>query len=326
MSVLKVHLTYHCSAACDHCRFGCTPTSSALIDVAMVIDTARALQRSNGLDLVVLLGGEPGLYPAVTHALTTAMRGMGLQVRIETNASWATDDGRALAFLEPLYHKGVSVMFSLDAFHEPHVPPERVVRALRLSEALGGTHNIESAYLRGPGSTHPLDVRTDTLLARWSGETRIYRGPVLFVGRAAARLAPLVAAGRGIPVEPCPAVPWWPHGEQDTLDLLILDPQGNLSKGCGISLGNVHCQTVEAILAGYDAIAHPLIGRLIERGPLALAEEAMRHGLYALKADYADRCHLCQEARAALRPLYSDWLTPDQHYGTWAPAPEEAGV
>jgi hypothetical protein len=314
MSVLKIHLTYQCTAACDHCRFGCTPRRGAVLDVQTAVNAARALRDSNDLEMVVILGGEPGLYPEETYALTSALCDLGLRVRIETNACWATDDEHAVGFLEPLFAAGASVMFSLDAFHEPHVPPERVGRAVRLSSKMGGEYNLESAYLLGPGSTHAIDLRTDALLAQWAGQSRVYRGPIFFVGRAASRLAPLVARGRGVPEAPCVAVPWWSNSEQATLELLILDPWGYLSKGCGVAIGNVHQTPVEQILGGYRPEAHPIIGRLIAQGPLALAREAVDRGLYAMRADYADRCHLCQEARAALRTVYPEWLVPDQHY------------
>jgi hypothetical protein len=314
MSVLKIHLTYRCTAACDHCRFACRPGPGAVIDPSLALGVAQVLHLHNQLDLAVLMGGEPGLVPHLTHQLTRELTDMGLQVRVETNASWATDEATALRFLEPLYSMGASVMFSLDAFHEPFVPPERVGLALRLSGAMGGAHNIESAYLLGPGSSHPLDRRTEALLTEWGTDCRVYRGNVYFVGRAAHRLAPLVAECRGVPTEACTAVPWWSQGEQETTDLLILDPQGYLSKGCGIALGNVHGRSVESIEKGHDVRVHPILGRLVTDGPLALAREAEARGLYRLRTDYADRCHLCQEAREALQACYPDLLTPDQHY------------
>ena len=44
-----------------------------------------------------------------------------------------------------------------------------------------------------------------------------------------------------------------------------------------------------------------------------LAREAQAYG-YVLKTDYADKCHLCQEAREYLRGKYPDYLVPEQHY------------
>jgi hypothetical protein len=48
-------------------------------------------------------------------------------------------------------------------------------------------------------------------------------------------------------------------------------------------------------------------------GPLGLAREAQAFG-YVLKADYADKCHLCQEARQVLLSKYPAYLVPEQHY------------
>jgi hypothetical protein len=283
------------------------------------MDCVRALRAHNGLDMVVLMGGEPGLYPELTYGLATACTDLGLAVRIETNAFWATSDDAARQFLAPLYALGASVMFSLDAFHEPHVPPERVERALRVSATLGGQHSLEMAYLDVAQRSHPTDRRSDALLAEIeeklgrSPACRIYKGNVLYNGRAARSLASWVSEGRGIPTETCTRVPWWMDGQLDTLDLLILDADGYLSKGCGIAIGRIGPRSVEAILDDFDARGHPIFRTLLEAGPLGLAREAEAMG-YTLKTDYADRCHLCQEARQVLRVKYPELLTPARHY------------
>jgi hypothetical protein len=50
---------------------------------------------------------------------------------------------------------------------------------------------------------------------------------------------------------------------------------------------------------------------LLNGGPVALVTE---YGL-PHEADYADACHLCYEARTALRPRMPAILGPDQMYG-----------
>jgi hypothetical protein len=75
---------------------------------------------------------------------------------------------------------------------------------------------------------------------------------------------------------------------------------------------------VDAVLAAYDAAQHPIFSTLLTSGPLGLAREAQALG-YVLKADYADKCHLCQEARQVLRPKYPQYLVPEQHYTQDAP-------
>lgn len=317
MSVLKVHLTYQCVAECEHCRFRCTTRPASVIDSGLVLHVITALKGQNDLQLVVLLGGEPGLFPTLTHRLAKAIRALDINVRIESNAFWATDDPAARQFLAPLYADGVSLMFSLDVFHAPFVPLEQVERAIRVSEQLGGAYNLEIAYLNLAGRKHPQDKQTDALFAelaaRLGFEPQSYRGNIFFNGRSTERLVDLVAEGRGVPDERCHAVPWWLNGDLDTLELLILDPDGYLSKGCGISIGNVKQTSVTKILQSYDAHSHRILSTLLNVGPLGLAQEAVELG-YVLKPDYADRCHLCQEARQVLRVKYPEHLQPDQHY------------
>jgi len=281
------------------------------------MEVVTTLKAQNDLELVVLLGGEPGLFPELTHRLAKAIRALDIKFRVESNAFWATDESAAHQFLAPLYAENVSMMFSLDAFHMPFTPLERVERAIRMSEQLDGVYNLEIAYLNLADHSHPLDEKTDALYAeltfRLGFEPQSYRGNILFNGRSADRLADLVAAGRGVPDEPCHVVPWWYKGDLDTLELLILDPDGYLSKGCGIAIGNVKQTSVTEILQSYEAHRHPILSTLLHRGPLGLAQEALELG-YELKRDYADRCHLCQEARQVLRVKYPEYLQPDQHY------------
>lgn len=317
MSTLKVHLTYWCTAQCDHCRFGCIRRPGPAVEYDLVMGCVDALRRLNNLDWVVLMGGEPGLVPDLTHRLAAAIRALDIRVNVETNASWATDDEAARRFLEPLYAAGAKVMFSLDAWHEPFVPPERVARAAQMSEALGGQYFLEAEYLDSMSRSHERDQRTDALLAEFQRQVktnpRVYQGTILYNGRASRRLAPLVAAGRGIPTQICDRVPWWSDGELETLELLELDPDGYLSKGCGIAIANVRDTPVDEVLAAYDAARHPIFSTLLASGPLGLAREAEALG-YVLKADYADKCHLCQEARQVLVSKYPEYLVPEQHY------------
>jgi len=313
MSVLKIHLTYQCSAACDHCRFRCTPSPGEAVDYDLATGCIRTLKRINGLDYVVLLGGEPGLFPQLTWRLASASRQLGIGVRVETNGSWAVSEKAAREFLAPLYRDQVHVCFSLDALHERFIPPASVQQAIRVSDEMGGSYSFEVAYLNRKDRSHLLDVRTDEMVRQVEAGVghplKTYRGGILFNGRATERLAGAVSTGRGVPHEVCDAVPWWPKGFLRTLDLIILDPQGNLSKGCGIYFGNVRRESLEAIVASYDAGKHPIFSVLLTEGPLGLARQAEQLG-YRIKQDYADRCHPCQEARDVLRGKYPAYLGP----------------
>jgi hypothetical protein len=93
-----------------------------------------------------------------------------------------------------------------------------------------------------------------------------------------------------------------------------LDPLGNLHICQGIVLGNLFEKPLTQICAEYDADAHPVCGPLMNGGPVALvAEYGLPHG-----SDYADACHLCYEARTALRARLPEILRPDQVYGIFS--------
>ncbi|MHB9031686.1 MAG: radical SAM protein [Anaerolineae bacterium] len=319
MNTLKIDMTYQCTAQCAHCRFGCTTMPQPVLPRSLARQVMSDLVRLNKLELVVLLGGEPGLFPARMLEILGDAAALGLRTRLETNAFWALDEASARAFLQPLRSLNTQVSLSLDAFHAPYVPPERVGWAVRVLEDWQMDYGIETGFVDIEQRSHPSDVTSTRLLAELEAflghavRGHIYQGPLFYVGRCARTLAGAVAEGRGVPQEACPAVPWWSHSEQDTLELINLDAEGYLSKGCGIAFGNARERSVAEILAGYNARQHPIIGRLLEGGPLALVEEARELG-YILKPDYADRCQLCQEVREVLRPRYPHELAPEQHY------------
>jgi hypothetical protein len=92
---------------------------------------------------------------------------------------------------------------------------------------------------------------------------------------------------------------------------LHVDPFGHLHICQGISIGNLFSRSLGDICDTYDPEVHPIIGPLLEGGPVSLVR---RYGL-AHEATYADACHACYTARQALRVRFPQTLTPDQMYG-----------
>jgi len=318
LSVLKIDMTYQCTAECEHCRFRCTPDRRPVIDLEMAVGCIRELVKLNDLGLVVIMGGEPGLYRAEMLALLSTAHGLGLATRLETNAFWAENEASARRFLQELRAMNTQVAVSLDAFHAPFVPAERVVTAVRVSEEIGVDCWVDTTYVDPANRSAEEDILTARLVAdaeKALGHRleRHYQGRVFYAGRSTDRLAHTVKHSRGVPAECCAEVPWWTGSSLEDLQLLSLDPDGYLSKGCGIAIGNVTQEPVSDIIASFNAREHPIFAVLLERGPVGLAEEASELG-FEVESDYADRCHLCQEAREILRARYPEYLTPAQHY------------
>jgi hypothetical protein len=92
-----------------------------------------------------------------------------------------------------------------------------------------------------------------------------------------------------------------------------VDPLGNLHICQGISLGNLFRAPLREICEAYDPDRHPITGLLLNGGPAKL----VRHYAVSHEESYADACHLCYQARCALRTRLPEILTPDQMYGVF---------
>jgi MoaA/NifB/PqqE/SkfB family radical SAM enzyme len=131
------------------------------------------------------------------------------------------------------------------------------------------------------------------------------RGVVMYRGRAAKKL-----------VERATSHPWeefnsCPHEDLREPGRIHLDPLGNVHICQGVVIGNLFETPLKEICEKYDADAHPICGPLLAGGPVALVTEYnLRH-----ESSYADACHLCYEARTALRERFPQYLNPDQMYG-----------
>ncbi len=318
MKTLKVNLLYNCTSKCAHCRFNCENESDIQHpDFETPYLVAKALEENFGLDIVVILGGEPTIFPDETVELIKRIKTMGVKTRLETNAWWAGSYEDAAAFLHKLDGTQTNVMFSLDGFHEPYIPIEKVANAIQASIDLGVNYNLELPYLDVKRKDNKIDQKTEELFEQLTTRFHInipkYEGGIVFTGQAAENFGEEFAKGRGIPKEVCSKVPWWMNSEIDSLELLILEPGGYITKGCGISIVNVHQPNWIETLKNYSAYDHPIFKILLTKGPFGLAKLAEKYG-YKIKENYADKCHLCHEARQVLKPYFPEILQPDQHY------------
>jgi hypothetical protein len=127
----------------------------------------------------------------------------------------------------------------------------------------------------------------------------------MYRGRAAVKLASQATDYPWDRFDSCP------HEDLREPGRIHLDPLGNLHICQGIAIGNLFEKPLKQICQEYDPDAHPICGPLLSGGPAALVSEYdLPHASH-----YADACHLCYEARMAIRPRFEGILCPDQIYG-----------
>jgi len=297
MSLTGLHLllTNTCTYECDHCFVWGSPRQQGVMTLEVVRRILQQGRELGTIEWIYLEGGEPFLYyPVFVKAARTAHE-MGFKVGVVTNHYWATAEEDAVEWLRPLVGVVDYLSVSADSFHGDETVAEQSRTALAAARA--------------------LDIPVDTIVCerpetaagdkdRERGEP-VEGGTIIFKGRAAVELTP------GVPTLSWRQFDECPHEILDAPDRVHVDPDGNMHVCQGLSMGNLLQRPLAEIVASFRPADDPVFGPLLAGGPVALVE---RHGL-AHRDEYADACHLCYEARTALRSRFPDVLGPGGMYG-----------
>ncbi len=290
---LHLLLTYECVYECDHCFVWAGPRQTGTMTLAGIDSNLRQGRDLGTVGEIYFEGGEPFLYHAVLLEGVRRAAGLGFRVGIVSNAYWATAREDALVWLRPLAGLVQDLSLSCDAYHGDEDQERRAEIARGAARELGlaaDVIRIASPGAGAPGATGQLPPGESALMYR---------------GRAVRTLAPHA------PLHPWTGFTECPHEDLREPGRVHVDPFGYVHLCQGISLGNLFETPLSEICARYDPGAHPVAGPLLQGGP---AELVRRYGLPHAEG-YADACHLCDEARHALRPRFPAILAPDQMYG-----------
>jgi len=296
MMLKGVHfiLSYTCNSECDHCFVYSGPTVKGTFTLRQVKAAIEEMKRIESVEWVYFEGGEPFMfYPLMVEGLRLA-RDAGFKLGIVTNSYWATTEENAELWLKPLLELGVSdLSVSDDAFHyENEENPSK--NALRAAKRLGI-----------PVGTIRINMPTKLEMLINKGRP-ILRGGALLKGRAAETLAEKLPKRRYDRFTECTAENLREPGR------VHIDPYGNVQVCQGISIGNMWETPLSTLDAEYDPERHPIIGPLLEGGPVLLAK---RYGVKHEKG-YASECHFCYMVRLALLDRFPRHLAPRQVYGS----------
>ena len=313
---LDIILTYECTSRCAHCCYRAGPGHNETMTVAEV-ESYLAAVADQSLEWILLFGGEPFLFPDLLRASVAAAAPLA-RVLVFTNGCWATDPDAARQQLADLQAAGLDyILFSVDAFHQAHVPLERIAIGLEAARELGyHTIEIDNRCLGEPDADNFFNRRTRDIMTRLAElcdltGVNVLQGPSRMVGRAADQLSPYLATQTTPPTE-CP-LPGYLGGDLRAPTGVEIHPGGWVNLCAGLALGNARQRPLDEVLADYDPDAHPIIGVLASDGPPGLLRMARERG-YTPAAGYADGCHMCYEARRFLHPFYPDHLAPGRPY------------
>jgi hypothetical protein len=294
LSSLHLLLTYQCTFECDHCFVWGSPWQSGTLTLGNIRHILQEAQDVGTVTSIYFEGGEPFLYYAVLlEGVREAVR-RGFQAGIVSNTYWATSIEDALAWLKPLAGLIDNLSISSDLYHWDEKVSQQTENARQAAEKLGIPIGVISVAQPEAASA-----------VASAGQLPVGESAVMYRGRAAQAL-----------IERAARQPWeqfteCPHEDLREPGRVHVDAFGNLHICQGISVGNILSTALLEICQAYNADLHPITGPLLAGGP---AELVRRYGL-SHEPGYVDACHLCYEARRALRERFPDILAPDQMYG-----------
>jgi len=300
ISGLHLLLTYQCTLECDHCFVFGSPGRRASMTLTRVRDVLSQAKELGTVRWIYFEGGEPFLFYATLVTAVEEAADLGFRIGLVSNAYWATSREDALAFLGPLRGRVESLEISGDLYHGSEVLGVHVRNAVSAASEIGI-----------PASVITIAPPEATAAPSASGQLSSGESAVMFRGRAATTLVDRVRRRPWQEFTACP------HEDLGDPGRLHVDPPGYVQVCQGIAIGNLFQEPLRAILARYEAKSHPIAGPLLAGGP---AELVRRHAV-ATSDGYADACHLCYEARLALRERFPDELAPAHAYGAEAVDP-----
>lgn len=249
--ILSLITTHRCTAACDHCCFGCSPKVTKAIPLARLhalIDEAAAIP---SFEMVGFTGGECFLLGKHLDALIARAHGHGLRTRVVSNGYWAVHPEAARKRVASLCAAGLDeAHFSTGAFHARFVPVDRVVHAVRACAEAG---MVTSVWIETCENS-PFDAdAVRGALADLAHDRRVFVGTQPWIanaeGRGDARLAhdPSLSRFLDANVSGCSSI----------LDVLSVTPDQTLVACCGFTmesipelhLGSVADRTIADVLA-----------------------------------------------------------------------------
>jgi len=300
-------LSYQCNSRCKHCLYASSPAWKEWMSNEQVEKVFLELKKHNQyMTGIHLAGGEPFLnLDLLTFAVKKGVQ-LGIPIAyVETNGFWCTNDAKTEKNYNILRDAGLNaVLVSCSPFHLEFIPPERVIRAIRIGRKIFGRNRIiiytdyffQQYQQIDPTYPVPLDDYLDAVGYERASMAFATEYSLIPNGRAAKNLKELYERKSADYFfrETCVRELSSPHH-------IHIDLYGHYIAGlcAGISLGNGF--NLDTLYSGIDLEAKPILKKLVEGGV-----EALYHWVvdcFAYKEDqsgYIAKCHLCLDIRQHL--------------------------
>jgi hypothetical protein len=288
-------LTYKCTLECDHCFLYCGPKSTGTFTIAQVREILDEAERIGTVERIYFEGGEAFMYyPLMLEGIRLA-REKGFEVGIVTNSYFALTEEDAELWLRPIADIGITqISISEDEYHFGEEEDTWAKNAMAAAKRIGIKEHVICIQRPKPVDESTMDK-----------DGAVVGGGPIHRGRAVEKIAV------DLPKSPFDRFTECDKEELRAPKRVHVDAYGHVHICQGIVMGNMWKVPLSKLVKEYDPEAHPIVGPLLEGGPVKMAEK------YGLEHEegYASACHFCYMLRLALIDRFPEYLAPRQVYG-----------
>jgi hypothetical protein len=295
---IEFTVTYCCNSQCRHCYISEDRRVSHpfQMDVDLAAHIIEEVVRDYYPQSIMILGGEPLLFPDAVYPILETARTWGIRRReMITNAGWPQSelDFRSVAFR--LAKSGVTrILISVDSFHQQFIPLDVVKRNVQ-SLIYAGIAELEwnPCWLISRDHDNLWNNRTKEILEelRPSGVTEAAGNVVQPLGNALANLAEFMPSRALLPLGICEDVPY--AQRLDEISSLSVEPDGSVAVCKAFAIGNAGIQDISRILRRYDPARMPEIDAILRGGIRGLIKLARTQGVKPDPDGYYSICDAC---------------------------------
>jgi len=286
-------VTWQCGGRCKHCQIGDSinkPCSHRHILSDYATETIQKLNEVFEIESVMTFGGEPLYYPKVAAKIHETATECGIKTRqILTNGYFTNSPEESRNASESLAEAGVnSLLLSVDAFHQEHIPVEPVLRFAKdiVTAKIPNTF-LYPAWLVNERHQNEYNVKTNEILDKFSDiSIPIRKGNNIFLGGSASRfLHEYYKITDDYLSTPCLE----PLTDIKSISIV---PNGDVMV-CGFVIGNIYKEDIYDIVARYNPYENEYMLTIVNGGVLSLATYAKSKGIEVDTSEYLTSCDLC---------------------------------
>jgi organic radical activating enzyme len=297
-------ITNLCNGKCIHCyATKQEPNYPKHINPALSVEIIEKVTSKYNVESVMTFGGEPMLFPKIVYMIhKTATRNKVSKRELITNGYWSNNKQNTKEIAEKLAKSGVNdIYFSIDAFHQEHIPLNYVVDSITACNEYGIENLVlNPCWLVSEKDDNIYNKRTKEILGGLESlPVRVSEGNIVEPsGEAVKNLLEFLPEKSKYPFGMCGDFPY--TEPLDRLTSVSVEPDSRISVCNDIYVGYASKTDILDLIAFYNPFKVRETREIVEKGVNGLLSFAKSRGVEPDPSGYYSPCQMCSDLRRKL--------------------------